>query len=56
MIGINDKRTECLVFFLFPGFDSIYALVNNAAVFSEPFYTTEDDFDVTFQTNYLGKS
>lgn len=40
---------------LFSGFDSVYALVNNAAVFYQPFYQTEDDFDVTFQTNYLGK-
>ncbi|XP_050432466.1 retinol dehydrogenase 12-like [Adelges cooleyi] len=35
-------------------FDAIYALVNNAGVFYHPFVQTEDDFDVTFQTNYLG--
>ncbi|XP_025410309.1 retinol dehydrogenase 13-like [Sipha flava] len=35
-------------------FDSIYALVNNAAVFYQNFHWTEDDFESTFQTNYLG--
>jgi len=44
------------VFCLFSGFDSVYALVNNAGIFYEPFYQTEDDFDATFQTNYLGKN
>lgn len=52
---VKNKCTECPVFCLFSGFDSVYALVNNAAVFYQPFDRTEDDFDVTFQTNYLGK-
>ncbi|XP_065343175.1 retinol dehydrogenase 12-like [Cloeon dipterum] len=32
----------------------IYALVNNAAVFYHPRELTTDNYDVTFQTNYLG--
>lgn len=35
-------------------FNSVYALVNNAGVFYVPQQLTEDLFDVTFQTNYLG--
>lgn len=35
-------------------FDEIYALVNNAGVFFYPQELTEDGFDVTLQTNYLG--
>lgn len=35
-------------------FDEIYALVNNAGVFYYPQELTEDGFDVTLQTNYLG--
>ncbi|KAJ9576796.1 hypothetical protein L9F63_006637, partial [Diploptera punctata] len=33
---------------------NLYALVNNAGVFYHPKSKTEDGFDVTFQTNYLG--
>lgn len=35
-------------------FEEIFALVNNAAVFYYPHELTEDQFDVTLQTNYLG--
>lgn len=35
-------------------FQEIYALVNNAGVFYYPHEQTEDGFDVTLQTNYLG--
>lgn len=35
-------------------FKEIYALVNNAAVFYHPQRLTEDGFETTFQTNYLG--
>lgn len=35
-------------------FQEIYALVNNAAVFYHPQGLTEDGFEITFQTNYLG--
>lgn len=35
-------------------FKEIYALVNNAGVFYHPQELTEDGFDVTLQTNYLG--
>lgn len=48
--------TKHFVFCLFSGFDSVYALVNNAGVFYHPFYWTEDNFEATFQTNYLGKN
>lgn len=36
-------------------YPEIYALVNNAGVFYYPQELTEDGFDVTLQTNYLGK-
>lgn len=36
-------------------FKEVYALVNNAGVFYHPQQLTEDGFDVTFQTNYLGE-
>lgn len=36
-------------------FKKVYALVNNAAVFYHPQGLTEDGFEITFQTNYLGK-
>ncbi|GLV36614.1 uncharacterized protein CBL_07889 [Carabus blaptoides fortunei] len=35
-------------------YPEIYALVNNAGVFYYPQELTEDGFDVTLQTNYLG--
>ncbi|CAG9762181.1 unnamed protein product [Ceutorhynchus assimilis] len=35
-------------------FKELFALVNNAGVFYHPQQLTEDGFDVTFQTNYLG--
>ncbi|XP_017768185.1 PREDICTED: retinol dehydrogenase 12-like [Nicrophorus vespilloides] len=35
-------------------FEEVYALVNNAGVFYHPQSLTQDGFDVTFQTNYLG--
>ncbi|CAH0551825.1 unnamed protein product [Brassicogethes aeneus] len=35
-------------------FKEIYALVNNAGIFYHPQGLTEDNFEVTFQTNYLG--
>lgn len=35
-------------------FKEIYALVNNAAVFYHPQGLTEDGYEITFQTNYLG--
>ncbi|KAK9869196.1 hypothetical protein WA026_002944 [Henosepilachna vigintioctopunctata] len=35
-------------------FDEIYALVNNAGIFYHPQELTEDGFEITFQTNYLG--
>lgn len=35
-------------------FKEVYALVNNAAVFYHPQGLTEDGFEITFQTNYLG--
>lgn len=35
-------------------YSEIYALVNNAGVFYYPQELTEDKFDVTLQTNYLG--
>lgn len=37
-------------------FKELYALVNNAAVFYHPQDLTEDGFEITFQTNYLGAS
>lgn len=37
-------------------FDEIYALVNNAGIFHHPQYLTEDGFEITLQTNYLGKN
>jgi NAD(P)-dependent dehydrogenase (short-subunit alcohol dehydrogenase family) len=40
----------------FLGEYGIHALVNNAAVFYLPLEQTKDNFDVTFQTNYLGTS
>ncbi|XP_071453971.1 retinol dehydrogenase 13-like [Hetaerina americana] len=36
------------------GYTKLYALVNNAGVFYYPKTLTEDGYDVTFQTNYLG--
>lgn len=36
-------------------FTELYALVNNAGVFYHPQGLTEDGFEVTLQTNYLGK-
>lgn len=36
------------------GIDNVYALINNAGVFYHPFKLTEDGFEITFQTNYLG--
>lgn len=36
-------------------FSDIYALVNNAGVFYHPQDLTEDGFEITLQTNYLGK-
>jgi len=47
---INVQTALCL----FSGFGSEYALVNNG-VFYNQFYRPGDEFDVTFQTNYLGK-
>ncbi|CAG9863049.1 unnamed protein product [Phyllotreta striolata] len=35
-------------------FTEIYALVNNAGVFHHPQGLTEDGFEITLQTNYLG--
>lgn len=35
-------------------FQQVYALVNNAGVFYHPQQLTEDNFDITLQTNYLG--
>lgn len=35
-------------------FKEIYALVNCAGVFYHPQGLTEDGFEITFQTNYLG--
>lgn len=35
-------------------FSEIYALVNNAGVFYHPQGLTEDGFEITLQTNYLG--
>jgi hypothetical protein len=49
-----NVRLPCVLFI--SGFDSVYALVNSAGVFYDPFYRTEDEFDVTFQTNYLDKN
>lgn len=37
-------------------FKEIYALVNNAGIFYHPHTITEDGYELTFQTNYLGKS
>lgn len=36
-------------------FSEIYALVNNAGVFYHPHGFTEDGFEITLQTNYLGR-
>lgn len=36
-------------------FQEVYALVNNAGIFYHPQQITEDGFEITFQTNYLGK-
>ncbi|XP_039281601.1 retinol dehydrogenase 11-like [Nilaparvata lugens] len=36
------------------GINNIYALINNAGVFYCPYSVTEDGFEITFQTNYLG--
>lgn len=36
-------------------FLELYALVNNAGVFYHPQGLTEDGFEITLQTNYLGK-
>ncbi|VEN57481.1 unnamed protein product [Callosobruchus maculatus] len=35
-------------------FNEIYGLVNNAGIFYHPYGITEDGFEVTLQTNYLG--
>lgn len=35
-------------------FSELYALVNNAGVFYHPQSLTEDGFEITLQTNYLG--
>nr|CAI5861681.1 unnamed protein product [Callosobruchus analis] len=35
-------------------FSEIYGLVNNAGIFYHPYSVTEDGFEVTLQTNYLG--
>lgn len=35
-------------------FTELYALVNNAGVFYHPQGLTEDGFEITLQTNYLG--
>ncbi|XP_044265412.1 retinol dehydrogenase 12-like [Tribolium madens] len=35
-------------------FNEIYALVNNAGIFYHPHTVTEDGYEITFQTNYLG--
>lgn len=35
-------------------YTSIYGLVNNAGIFYNPPTLTEDNFDITYQTNYLG--
>lgn len=35
-------------------FKEVYALVNNAGIFYHTQQLTEDGFDITFQTNYLG--
>ena len=40
--------------FLFTVSGHLFALVNNAGVLYHPKSRTEDGFDVTFQTNYLG--
>lgn len=37
-------------------FQEIYALVNNAQIIFHPHTITEDGFEITYQTNYLGKS
>lgn len=36
-------------------FEEIYALVNCAGVFFHPQGLTDDNFEITLQTNYLGK-
>ena len=35
-------------------FRPLHALVLNAGVFSLPYTTTDDEYEATFQTNYLG--
>ena len=40
------------IFTLF--FRPVHALVLNAGVFSLPYTTTDDEYEATFQTNYLG--
>lgn len=35
-------------------FEEVFALVNNAGVFYYPQELTEDGFDATLQTNYIG--
>lgn len=35
-------------------FKEVYALVNNAGIFYHKQQITEDGFEITFQTNYLG--
>lgn len=35
-------------------FEEVFALVNNAGIFYYPQELTEDGFDVTLQTNYIG--
>lgn len=35
-------------------FQEVYALVNNAGIFYHPQQLTEDGFEITYQTNYLG--
>lgn len=36
-------------------FQEVYALINNAGIFYHKQVVTEDGFDLTFQTNYLGE-
>ena len=36
-------------------FPSVDLLINNAGVFFHPPQETVDKFDITFQTNYLGR-
>lgn len=55
-LNLNSlTSTKQFADYIFSNFGEIFALVNNAGVFYYPQQLTEDGYDVTLQTNYIGK-